>query len=314
MTPIFESEVFDVWGIDFMGPFVSLGVMKCIPVVVNYVFKWVEAITLPKNEVKSITTFLRKNIFSQFGMSCAIISDEGSHFCNYLFKSLLDKYGVNHKVETPYHPQTSGLVKVSIIEIKSILAKTVNDNSTDWAKKLDYSLWDYCTAYKTPIGSLPYHLVYRKACHLPIELEHKVFWALKNPNLEWKDTRKVPLKNASSFKTMAKEGNKQKPIESEETSASISWTKSSGEEYTGTSSKKYSQKAKAIAKAKGKKVIPQDSDTPPSKGPRGKNATISPPYTPVLSDDDNDETEFSSAEETAEESHGCKVDVPLIER
>lgn len=119
----------------------SLDGMICILGAFDYVSKFLEAIKLPNNEPRSVTTFLRKNIFSRFGMPRDIISDGGSHFCNYLFRSLLDKYGVNHKVATPYHPYTSGQVEVSNREIKCILAKTVNANKTDWAKKLDDALW-----------------------------------------------------------------------------------------------------------------------------------------------------------------------------
>ena len=101
-------ELFDVWGIDFMGPFVSSHGMKYILVAADYVSKLVEAIALENNEGKSVTAFLKKNIFSRFGTPRAIISDGGSHLCNRLFKGLLEKYGVRHTVVTPYHPQTSG--------------------------------------------------------------------------------------------------------------------------------------------------------------------------------------------------------------
>ena len=94
--------------------------MKYILVAVDYVSKWVEAIALMINEGKSVTTFLKKNIFSRFGTSRAIISDRGSHFCNKMFKELLEKYGVRHMVATPYHPQTSGHVEVSNKDIKQI--------------------------------------------------------------------------------------------------------------------------------------------------------------------------------------------------
>ena len=86
MNPILVIELFDVWGIDFMGPFVSSHGMKYILVVVVYVSKWVEAIALSNNEGNSVTAFLKKNIFSIFGTPRAIISDRGSHFCNKYFK------------------------------------------------------------------------------------------------------------------------------------------------------------------------------------------------------------------------------------
>ena len=86
LNPILVIELFDVWGIDFMVPFVSSHGMKYIQVVIDYVSKWVEALTLANNEGKSVTTFLKKNIFSRFGTPRAIISDGGFHICNKLFK------------------------------------------------------------------------------------------------------------------------------------------------------------------------------------------------------------------------------------
>nr|GFC06405.1 reverse transcriptase domain-containing protein [Tanacetum cinerariifolium] len=93
----------------------------------------------------------------------------------YQFAKVMLKYGVTHRLSTAYHPQTSGQVKVSNSGLKRILERTVGKNNASWSDKLDNALWAFHTAFKTPIECTPYKLVYRKACHLPIELEHKAY-------------------------------------------------------------------------------------------------------------------------------------------
>ena len=101
---ILVIELFDVWGIELLGPFVSCHGMKYILVAVHYVSKWVEPIPLANNEGMSVTAFMKKKIFSRFGTPRAIISNGVSHFWTKLFMGLLEKYGVRHNVDTPYNP------------------------------------------------------------------------------------------------------------------------------------------------------------------------------------------------------------------
>nr|GEW30937.1 reverse transcriptase domain-containing protein [Tanacetum cinerariifolium] len=147
-------KIFDVWGIDFMGPFSSSKGNKYILVAVDYLSKWVEG------------------------------HYKRSWDCNDQFARVMTKYGVTHHLDTAYHPQTK--VEVSNRGLKRILERMVGKNRASWSDKLDDALWAFCTAFKTPIGCTPYKLVYKNSCHLPIKLEHKAYWALKHVNFVFK--------------------------------------------------------------------------------------------------------------------------------
>nr|GEX54531.1 hypothetical protein [Tanacetum cinerariifolium] len=159
-------------GIDFMGPFPSSKGNKYILVAVDYLSKWVEVKALPTNDARVVVKFL-KSFFSRFGVPWAIISDRETHFCNDQFTRVMIKYG-----------------------------RTVGENHASWSDKLDDALWTFRTAYKTPIECTAYKLVYGKSCHLPIELEHRAYWAIKHVNFDLKtagDYRKLQLNELSEL-------------------------------------------------------------------------------------------------------------------
>nr|GEZ83907.1 reverse transcriptase domain-containing protein [Tanacetum cinerariifolium] len=175
-------EIFDVWGIDFMGPFPSSKGNKYILVAVDYLSKWVEAKALPTNDARVVVKFL-KSLFSWFGTPKAIISDRGTQFCNDQFSRVMAK-------------------------LKRILERTVGENRASWSDKLKDALWAFRTAFKTLIGCTPYRLVYGKACYLPLELEHMAYWALKHANLDLKtagDHRKLQLNELNELRDQAYE-------------------------------------------------------------------------------------------------------------
>jgi len=141
LNPIMKVEIFDVWGIDFMGPFPSSFGNQYILVAVDCVSKWVEAIPTRTNDNRVVVKFLKENIFSRFGTPRAIISDNGTHFYNRAFEALIFKYSITHKLSTSDHPQTNRQVEVTNRQIKLILKKTVEHNRKEWSTKLIDALW-----------------------------------------------------------------------------------------------------------------------------------------------------------------------------
>jgi len=211
LQSILEVEVFDCWDIDFVGSFPSSFSNEYILVAVDYVSKWVEAVASPKADSKTVVKFLKKNIFTRFGTPRVLISYGGAHFCSMQLAKALDHYGFKHQVASPYHPQTNGQAEISNREVKRIIEKTVLASQKDWSAKLDEALWAYRTAYKSPIGLTPFQMVYGKSCHLPVELEHKAFWALKFLNIDQEkagEKRKVQIHELEEMMNQAYESSK----------------------------------------------------------------------------------------------------------
>ncbi|XP_039118069.1 uncharacterized protein LOC120253958 [Dioscorea cayenensis subsp. rotundata] len=139
--PIFDSAwVFDVWDIDFMGPFPKFNGNKFILLAIDYASKWVEAQALSTNYTRAMVNFL-KRLFTRFGTPRIIISDGETHFCNTQLEKVLKHYGLHHGLATCYHPQMSGQVEVTNRKLKRILTKSMEQGKRNWSERLDDTLW-----------------------------------------------------------------------------------------------------------------------------------------------------------------------------
>ena len=104
-----------------------------------------------------------------------------------------------------YHPQSNRQVKISDREIKNILEETITTSMKDWSVKLNDALWAYRTAYKSHIVMSPYSIVFGKPCHLPLELEYKVMWAINKLSCDFTAAKESRLLQMNELKELRNE-------------------------------------------------------------------------------------------------------------
>ncbi|RDY01845.1 hypothetical protein CR513_14773, partial [Mucuna pruriens] len=140
--------------------------------IVNYLVASIlppEASRSYKDKIKSDAKYYVWDDPYLFGVPKALISDQGSHFYNKTMSTLLEKYRVVNRVATSYHPQTNGQAE----------RKVAHPSRKDWSWLIEDALWDHKTTYRTLLRMSPYWIVFGKACHLPVEIEHRAYWVVK---------------------------------------------------------------------------------------------------------------------------------------
>jgi hypothetical protein len=149
LTSNLHIDIFNIWEIDFMGPFPNSEGCEYILVAVDYVSKWVEALRCRAADAMHSKRMFHEVIFLRYGVPRIVISDRGSHFIDRTFQKAFSEVGVGHRIATtPYHPQTSGQAEMWNKQIKNILQKIVNQMGRSWRSKLSEALWAYRMAYK----------------------------------------------------------------------------------------------------------------------------------------------------------------------
>ncbi|RDX98250.1 gag-pol, partial [Mucuna pruriens] len=200
--PILFFEVFDVWGIDFIGPFLVSNGYSYILLAIDYDSRWVKAIATKTNDAKVVVDFLKSNIFCRLGVLKDLISDQGSHFCNRVMSSLLEN--ALNCLSIP--PRQMAKQKYSIGKSRKYCKRWLIPTR----RTVDV-VWEHRIAYRTPLRMSPYRIVFGKACHLPIEIEHRAYLAIRQCNMAYDQAskeRKLQLQELEELRLEAYENSR----------------------------------------------------------------------------------------------------------
>ena len=151
MIPVNPSLTFEIWAIDFIGPFpipAKRSGARYIITAVEYVIKWEEAEPVDMCSSEIDAKFIYENIMTRFGCPLTLISDQGTHFINKTIKTLTDQFKIDHRPSTAYHPQSNGAIEAFNKTLTRGLTKICNADKDDWDEKIPIVLWAYRIVYK----------------------------------------------------------------------------------------------------------------------------------------------------------------------
>jgi hypothetical protein len=200
LNPQVVLEPFERWALDFIGPINPPSNQKVyILVCIDYMTKWVEAKALHRVTEEAVIDFLFKDIFTIFGMPKELVTDGGPPFNSHGFKATLQKYHIQQRMTTTYHPQDNGQVESTNKVIEAILTKIVKESRKDWSHRLLEALWAYRTTWRNTTGFSPYELVYGKSVVFPVEFEIKTLRSALAANLDLTDAQTARLQQLNEL-------------------------------------------------------------------------------------------------------------------
>ena len=169
LNPIKTEKPFERIGIDFVGPLSrTRNGNRYILVAMDYLTKWPEAKAMDKATAENVTEFIYKEIICRHGTPKIIMSDQGSHFKNQMMKGLCEKFKIKHKLSSPYHPQTNGLVERFNRTLCESLAK-ISEQEDQWDEHIEEALFAYRTSKQKTTRKTPFYLTYGRQPVLPVD-------------------------------------------------------------------------------------------------------------------------------------------------
>ena len=223
LHPIPIGQPFHCIGIDYVGPLpVSSKGNKYIIVAIDYLTKWPEAKPVRHNDAKTTVQFVYEDIICRHGCSGEILTDRDTHFNNQLLHELLQKFEIPHRMSTPYHPQTNGLVERFNRTLIEALARTATNHQKDWDRFIAPALFAYRTNEHSVTKISPFFLVYGREAKLPMDSTEMEEESLLLNHVE-KQLDQLPIIRNTVQQNLQKEQQKQKDRHDEKLKKIVSY-------------------------------------------------------------------------------------------